>query len=118
MTYFTSKLDLNLRKKLVKCYIWSFVWCWNLDTSESRSDIPGKFWNVVLKKNGEDQLDRSCEKWRVLHSVKEERNILHTIKRRKANWIGHILCRNCSETRDWRKVRRNDRNDRKTREKT
>jgi hypothetical protein len=27
MTYFTSKLDLNLRKKLVKCYIWSFVWC-------------------------------------------------------------------------------------------
>jgi hypothetical protein len=27
--------------------------------------------------------------------VKEERNILHTIKRRKANWIGHILRRNC-----------------------
>jgi hypothetical protein len=25
--------------------------------------------------------------------VSEERNILHTIKRRKANWIGHILCR-------------------------
>jgi hypothetical protein len=21
--------------------------------------------------------------------------ILHTIKRRKCNWIGHILCRNC-----------------------
>ena len=28
-TPFTSKLDLNLRKKLIKCYIWShgFVWC-------------------------------------------------------------------------------------------
>jgi hypothetical protein len=25
----------------------------------------------------------------------ESRNILHTIKRRKANWIGHILRRNC-----------------------
>ena len=25
----------------------------------------------------------------------EERNILHTINRRKANWIGHILRRNC-----------------------
>jgi hypothetical protein len=25
----------------------------------------------------------------------EERNILHTIKRRKANWICHILRRNC-----------------------
>jgi hypothetical protein len=31
----------------------------------------------------------------VLHRVKEERNILHKIKRRKANWIGHILRRNC-----------------------
>jgi hypothetical protein len=27
--------------------------------------------------------------------VKEERNIVHKIKRRKANWIGHILRRNC-----------------------
>jgi hypothetical protein len=27
--------------------------------------------------------------------VEEERNILHTIKRRKANLIGHILGRNC-----------------------
>jgi hypothetical protein len=31
----------------------------------------------------------------ILSRVKEERNILHTIKRRKANWIGHILRRNC-----------------------
>jgi hypothetical protein len=30
-----------------------------------------------------------------LRKVKEERNILHAIKRRKANWIGHILRRNC-----------------------
>jgi hypothetical protein len=29
-----------------------------------------------------------------LHRVKE-RNILLPIKRRKANWIGHILRRNC-----------------------
>jgi hypothetical protein len=29
------------------------------------------------------------------YRVKEERNIVHTIKRRKANWIGHILRRNC-----------------------
>jgi hypothetical protein len=31
----------------------------------------------------------------VLHRVKEEKNIVHTIKTRKANWIGHILRRNC-----------------------
>jgi hypothetical protein len=27
--------------------------------------------------------------------VSEQRNILHEIRKRKANWIGHILCRNC-----------------------
>jgi hypothetical protein len=31
----------------------------------------------------------------VLRRVKEERNILYTIKRMKANRIGHILRRNC-----------------------
>jgi len=31
----------------------------------------------------------------VLLRVKEQRNILHEISKRKANWIGHILRRNC-----------------------
>jgi hypothetical protein len=31
----------------------------------------------------------------VLHRVKEERNIVHAIKRRNANWFGYILRRNC-----------------------
>jgi hypothetical protein len=78
-TLFTSKRDLNLRKKLVKCYIWSIalcgaeMWCWR------RMEIS---WTDRVRNE-------------VLHGVKEERNIVHTIKRRKANWIGHILRRNC-----------------------
>ena len=31
----------------------------------------------------------------VLLRVKEQRNILHEIRKRKAVWIGHILHRNC-----------------------
>ena len=31
----------------------------------------------------------------VLLRVNEHRNILHEIRKRKANWIGHILRRNC-----------------------
>ena len=31
----------------------------------------------------------------VLLRVKEQSNILHEISKRKANWIGHILRRNC-----------------------
>jgi hypothetical protein len=31
----------------------------------------------------------------VLLRVSEQRNILHEIRKRKANWIGHVLRRNC-----------------------
>jgi hypothetical protein len=31
----------------------------------------------------------------VLIRVKEQRNILHEMRKRKANWIGHTLRRNC-----------------------
>jgi hypothetical protein len=31
----------------------------------------------------------------VLLRVKEQRNILHEIRKWKVNWIGHILRRNC-----------------------
>jgi len=31
----------------------------------------------------------------VLLRVNEQRNILHETRKRKANWIGHILRRNC-----------------------
>ena len=31
----------------------------------------------------------------VLLRVNDQRNILHEIRKRKANWIGHILRRNC-----------------------
>jgi hypothetical protein len=30
-----------------------------------------------------------------LQRVKEKRNILHTVKGKKAKWIGHVLYRNC-----------------------
>jgi len=48
----------------------------------------------LLEKNGQNQLDRSRGKRSIIKS-QGERSILHRIKRRKANWIGHILRRNC-----------------------
>jgi hypothetical protein len=47
---------------------------------------------VVLEKGGNNS-DRSCKKR--IQRVKEERDILHTIKGREDNWIGQILRRNC-----------------------
>ena len=31
----------------------------------------------------------------LLLRIKEQRNVLHEISKRKANWIGHILRKNC-----------------------
>jgi hypothetical protein len=47
---------------------------------------------VVLEKISWTDRVRNEE---VLLTVKEQRNILHEISKRNANWIGHILCRNC-----------------------
>jgi hypothetical protein len=49
----------------------------------------------VLEKDGEDQLDNHARNEDVLLRVQEQRNILHEISKREANWIGHILRRNC-----------------------
>ena len=48
----------------------------------------------MLQKDGEYLLDR-CMRNKVLRRVQEKRNILHTIKRKKTNWVGHILGMNC-----------------------
>jgi hypothetical protein len=69
------------------CHIWSTAWhgakIWTL--WKKRSEMPGKFWNVVLEKDGEDQLDQLCEKWSTTQ-IKEEKNILHVIKKEE----GHL----------------------------
>jgi hypothetical protein len=94
---FTSTLDLELRKKLVKCYIWSIalygaetgtlravdqkhmesfkMWCWRR--------MEKIIWTEHVRKE------------EVLLRGKEQRYILHEISKGKANSIGHILCRNC-----------------------
>ena len=52
----------SLKSRIVKRCIWSTALY--LDTWESGSEITGDVWNVVLEKDGEEKLYRSCEKWR------------------------------------------------------
>ena len=56
------------RLKVLKCY--TFLWVQTTTTDHVRNE-------------------------EVLLIVNEQRNILHEIRKRKANWIGHILRRNC-----------------------
>jgi len=96
-TPFTSTLDLELRKKLVKCYVWSIAlhgaetWMlWAVDQKHLES-FEMWCWRSMEKINWTDHVRNEY----VLLRVKEERNILHEIRKWKANWIGHILRRNC-----------------------
>jgi len=94
---FTSTLDLELRKKLVKCYIWSIALfgaeTWTLRAVDQKLLESFEMWCWRrMEKIGWTDHVRNEE---VLLRVKEQRNILHEICKRKANWIGHILRRNC-----------------------
>jgi hypothetical protein len=96
-TLFTSKLDLELRKKLVKCYSWSIALygaeTWTLRKLDQKylESFEMWCWRRMEKIRWTERVNNEA----VLHRVKEDRNILHTIKLRKANWIGHILRRSC-----------------------
>ena len=94
---FTSKLDLNLTKKLVKCYVWGMALysaeTWTLRATEQKrlESFEMWCWRRMEKIRWTDQVRNEV----VLIRVNKQRNILHEIRKRKANWIGHILRRNC-----------------------
>ena len=94
---FIDTLHLELRKKLVKCYIWS-VALYGAETGtlravdqKHRESFEMSCWRRMEKIGWTDHV-RNEE---VLLRVKKQRNILHEISKRNANWIRHILRRNC-----------------------
>ena len=93
----TRKLDLDLRKKLAKCYVWSMALygaeTWTLRATDQKrlESFEMWGWRRMEKISWTDHV-RNEE---VLLRVNEQRNILHEIRKQKANWIGHILRRNC-----------------------
>jgi hypothetical protein len=86
-TLFTSTLDLELRKKLVKCYIWSIALYgaerWTLPAVDQKhlESFEMWCWRRMEKISCTDHV-RNEE---ILLRVKEQRNILHEIRKRKAN---------------------------------
>ena len=77
-------------KKLLQCYIWNIA-LYGAETWTLLESFEMWCWRRMEKISWTDHV-RNEE---VLLRVKEQRNILHEISKRKANWIGHILRRNC-----------------------
>jgi hypothetical protein len=83
---FTSKIDLEVRKKLVKCYIWSIALfraeTWTLRAVDQKQLEGFEMWCLRRMENGWTEYVRNKE---VLLRVKEQKNILHDINKRQAN---------------------------------
>jgi len=81
----------------VKCYIWSIAlygaetWTLRAVDQKHMDSFEMWCWRKMEKISWTDHV-RNEE---VLLRVKEQRNILHEIHKRKANWIRHILRINC-----------------------
>ena len=80
----------------MKCYIWSIALygaeTWTLRAVDQKhlETFEMWFWRRMEKINWTEHVRNED----VLLRVKEQRNILHEIRKRKANWIGYILHRN------------------------
>ena len=92
----TGKLDLNLKKKLVKCYVWSVALygaeTWTLRKKERNYLEAFEMW-CWRRMEKISYMDRITNE-EVLRRVQENRSLISNVLKRKANWIGHILRRN------------------------
>jgi len=86
---FTSTLDLKLRKKVVKCYIWSIALygteTWTLRAVDQKHLESFEMW--CWKRTEMICWTDHVRNEEVLLRVKEQRNILREISKRKANRI-------------------------------
>jgi hypothetical protein len=116
---FTSTLDLELRRKLVKCYIWSIALygaeTWTLRAVDQKhlESFEMWCWRKIEKICWTDHVRNED----VLLRVKEQRNILHEIRKRKENWIGYIYVETAFYNGVLKERYKGDRSDRKMRKK-
>jgi len=84
---FTSTLDLKLRKKLVKCYIWSIAlygaetWTIRIVDQKHLESFEMWCWRRMEKISWTDHVRNEV----ALLGVKEQKNIMREISKRKAN---------------------------------
>jgi len=92
-TLFTSCLKTDLKKRLIKCYVWStFMYgaeTWTCGKGEWKriEAFEMWIWRRIEKINWTDKISND----NVLMRVGEHRRLVENIRLRKKRWIGHIL---------------------------
>jgi len=95
---FINKLTLNLKKKLVKCYIWSITlygaetWALRKLYQECLESFEMWCWSWMVKISLTDLVKNE----EALHRAKGERSILRTMKRRLTGLVTSCM-RNASQ---------------------
>ena len=84
-------------EKLVSYYVWNIGSCGSetCEKKEIGAAVFGELRNLLLEENGEDTMVREITNEQVLDHIGKKKTLLDNILRRKANWISHILRRNC-----------------------
>ena len=94
---FCGPLEKELRKTLVKCFVWSVALygaeTWKLRRNEQKrlEALEMWIWRMMERIKWTDKIKNAI----VLERVEEGRIMLQLIKKRKRNWLGHWLRRNC-----------------------
>jgi len=89
----TGKWDIELKKIIIKCTVWSIVlygavtWTMMQADQERLSAFEMWVWGRIEKISWIDRVTSD----EVLQRVQETRSILDTVRQCKLRWIGHIL---------------------------
>ncbi|KAJ4435020.1 hypothetical protein ANN_23593 [Periplaneta americana] len=92
-----TKKKKELRKRLVKCFVWSMTLygaeTLTLRRSEEKRIEALEMW--IWRRMERVKLTDRIRNGVMLEGVCEERMMLKLIRKRKRNWLGHWLIRNC-----------------------
>ena len=94
---FCRPLEKELRKELMKCFVWSVVLygaeTWTLRRNEQKQLEAFEMW--VWRSMDHVKWTDKIKNAVVLERVGERRIMLELIRKKKRNWLGHWLRRNC-----------------------
>ena len=95
--YIYDHIGLKFEEETRKCYIWSMALygaeTWTLRAADQKYLESFEMW--YRRRMEQISWTDHVRNEEVLLRANEQRNILHEIRKRKANWIGYILRRNC-----------------------
>lgn len=92
-----GSMDRKLRKRMAKCFIWSVALygaeTWTLRKEDERRLEAFEMW--TWRRMEGIKWEDKVRNEEVLCRVGEEREILKVIRKRKRNWLGHWMRRDC-----------------------